>query len=135
MRNMRVYFDEKSLVLSDPDSKSLPDAPDIGIYPKFDRVLIKRDTLEDDIRSRASKLLLPQDVKRGNMSETGTVVAVGPVAGYYKGDELIESIVVGSKVIFATHAGVEVKPKSGAAGGGVYFLIQDNDILAEIRDN
>ena len=104
----------------------------ISIQPKFDRVLIKRDTLSNELRAQQSKIILPESVNKSNLSEKGTVVAVGRSAGLYLDDELIESIEIGARVIFAKHAGVEVRLDNDSKD--VYYLIQDNDILATITE-
>lgn len=98
------------------------------IVPKWDRVLIKRDTMKDELK--ASRILIPESVDKGNLSETGTVLAVGPTAGIWKDDRLIEGLSVGSKVIFARHAGVLVKGYEEEH----LWLIQDTDVHAVIED-
>ncbi|MGH8601520.1 MAG: hypothetical protein ACREXR_01685 [Gammaproteobacteria bacterium] len=101
------------------------------ITPKFDRVLIRRDTIQDSLRARQSSILLPPGAVQANPSERGTVLAVGAGAGLRDKDGvLLESITVGSRVIFAIHSGVIVK--TGNENEESLFLCQDNDILAEI---
>lgn len=92
------------------------------LIPKFDRVLIKRAP----VQAKGSTIILPESVVKANQTERGEVLAVGPTAGVWGKDGVrMEGVVVGEHVVFAKHAGVEVK-----LDGESYFLIQDTDIHA-----
>lgn len=96
------------------------------LQPKFDRVLIERDEMKS-----LGGIILPEDVTRKNQPAAGTVVAIGPTVGYKDEDGVFinDAIKVGSKVIFARHAGVEVEDP---ASQKKFWLIQDLDVLCEI---
>lgn len=96
----------------------------MNIYPKFDRVLIKRETLQE----KTSLIVIPKDIDERNASERGEVIEIGPTVGVYKNGELIETIKVGSKVIFGKHAGVKIEIEDET-----FWIIQDTDILAEYK--
>lgn len=95
------------------------------IVPKFDRVLIKRESFKKD-----SVIFIPDEIARDNAPARGVVVAVGPTAYISDKDgNKVEEIVVGSHVIFARHAGSSIKE-----GDEEYWICQDTDILAELRE-
>lgn len=97
------------------------------IFPKFDRVLVKRESLKD----ASSVIIIPDQVDKQNRSERGEVVAVGPTAGMYDKDmEKVETIKVGAKVIFGKHAGAEIQMDKES-----YWIVQDTDILAEYEND
>ena len=91
------------------------------IIPKFDRVLLKRESLQ----TKGSVIVIPEQIAKANQSERGEVIAVGPTAGVWKDNVKLESIQVGEHVVFGKHAGIEVK-----VDDEVYWLVQDTDIHA-----
>lgn len=100
----------------------------VQIIPKFDRVLIKRETLQE----KSSLIHIPESVDKTNRPERGIVIAVGPTA-YISDSEgkKVEEIEVGVKVIFAKHAGAPIEIDET---DDEYWIVSDTDILAEIRE-
>ena len=96
------------------------------IIPKFDKVLLKREGMQ----AKESLIIIPDKIAKNNASERGVVIAVGPAAGMWEDGVKIEAITVGERVIFARHAGVEVKVDDEA-----YFIVQDMDIHASIMED
>lgn len=95
------------------------------LTPKFDRVLVKRDQLLDK-----SPIIL---VSNREAPSSGEVIAVGPTAGTYRNGELIETVEVGTRIVFGTYAGRDVSSFVGEKEG-TYWLIQDTDVLCVIEE-
>jgi chaperonin GroES len=97
------------------------------LKPKLDRVLIKRETLQE----KASLIHIPEKSDARERPARGTVVALGPTVGYV--DEatgkLERGLAVGMKVIFGRHAGTEIE-----YDGEKFWLITDRDVLCEVAE-
>lgn len=99
--------------------------------PLFGRVIIKRE-----IDTKIGSVLLPEHITKRHARCEGVIVAVGPTVD--------ESIKPGMHVIFGRHSGTWLdgtyslaKNAQGQSGikdndDGVYFLCQDEDLLATI---
>lgn len=94
------------------------------LKPKFDRVLVKRDQLTD------SPIVL---VSNREAPSSGVVIDVGPTAGTYRNGELIETIEVGSRVIFGSYSGRDVSTFVNEKEG-TYWILQDSDVLCLIEE-
>lgn len=97
------------------------------IVPKFDRVLIRRESLQ----KKNSLIVIPEQISKSNQPAKGEVIAVGPTAGVWKDGEKIESVKIGEKVIFARHSGVAIE----LDGEEDFWIVQDNDILVSIIED
>jgi chaperonin GroES len=99
----------------------------IGLKPKFDRVLIRRESLQN----KNSMIQLPAEVESRTKPARGVIVALGPTVGYLDDAtrEIVRDLSVGMRVIFGKHAGVEVE-----YSGESYWLVNDRDILCEINE-
>ena len=86
--------------------------------PLFDKVLIKRDTLEDKLKT---SLIIPESSQKRNAPQTGVIIAIGP-------DTL--QVEVGQKVLFGLHAGSWIKDDED----NELFVCLDVDILAILED-
>lgn len=105
--------------------------------PKFGRVLIKREVREKS----AGGIILP-DAKRHARCE-GIIVALGETAGWTKsfdenGEKFIQAFALGDKVIFGRHSGAWLDSSQNTKGDenddGTYFICQDEDILAVVKE-
>lgn len=95
------------------------------IVPKYDRVLVKREQL-----NKSTLIHIPEAIDKRNAPARGVIVAVGPTAGYKDEDgKIVDDLQVGSTVIFARHAGVEIE-----VGEEKFWVIQDLDVLCEIKE-
>lgn len=103
----------------------------VRLIPKFDTVLIKKDVFT---APKGSIIALPSQVQKDHAPAKGTVIAVGPTCGWYKGETLIESIKVGSKVIYAKFAGTMIKEDENDKDSQEYWLVKDHDILCEVEE-
>lgn len=113
----------------------------VNYQPKFARVLIKREVKEKS----AGGIILP-DAKRHARCE-GIIIALGETAGWTKsfdsdgGEKFTQAFNVGDKVIFGRHSGAWLDSNYKYEGGkpveqddGQYFICQDEDILAVVRE-
>ncbi len=81
--------------------------------PLFDKVLIKRQTLQDTLNTT---LIIPDDAQKRNAPQTGVVLAIG---------EDVEQVCVGDNVLFGQHAGSFIKDEDD----NELFIILDTDVL------
>ena len=81
--------------------------------PLFDKVLIKRETLKDKLKTT---LVIPDTVAQRNAPSTGVILAVGPDT---------EQVEVGQRVIFGIHAGSWLKDDDD----NDVFICLDTDVL------
>lgn len=95
------------------------------LKPKFDRILVKRDQLN------SGPIIL---VNNKDAPSTGVVLAVGPTAGTFRNGELVETIDVGSRVLFGSYAGRDVSTIVGEKEGTLH-LIADTDVLCTIEES
>lgn len=108
---------------------------DLRYQPKFGRVLIKRE-----IKEKVGSIIIP-DAQRHATCE-GIIAALGETAGwvevYQNGEHKpILTMNVGDKVIFGRHSGAWLDATYGDKGAnddGKYFICQDADILAVIKE-
>lgn len=106
----------------------------ISLKPKFDYVVIKREKPQ---RKAESLIALPADVLKDYAPNRGVVVAVGPTTGYVNKDgTVIDSVTVGTRVIFKKFAGAAISatgtPLDRDNEDVEYWVIKDSDILCEI---
>ena len=87
--------------------------------PLFDKVLIKRETLKDKLKTT---LVIPDTVAKRNAPQTGMVLAVGPDT---------EQVEVGQKVLFGLHAGSWIKDDNDEE----IFVCLDVDVLCVLEDS
>ncbi len=96
----------------------------MNIKPLFARVLLERHKVE-----KIGSIQLPESMAKQQARLKCKVLAVGPHAD--------ESIKTGSVVLIGRHAGdwlnTEGKPVSNADDAEL-FIVQDEDILAEVSD-
>lgn len=97
------------------------------LEPLFDRVLIKRESLQ----GKSSSIVIPEAVDRKERPARGTIVALGPTCGRLDDDtrELVEDLQVGMKVIFGRNAGTEIELE-----GEKLWIVADRDILCKIKE-
>jgi len=97
------------------------------LLPKFDRVLIKRESLQE----KASTIVIPESVDKKERPARGVIVAIGPTVGYLDDEtrEVVPDLTPGMKVIFGRNAGTEIEHD-----GDKYWVVADRDILAEIAE-
>lgn len=91
------------------------------ITPKFDRILVKRDSLVKE----GSLIVLPSNK---DAPASGIVLAVGPTAGTYRNGELVETVDVGAHIVFARHSGTDLSSFVDEKEGTLW-LITDVDVL------
>lgn len=103
----------------------------IKLTPKFDTVLIRRDTFS---LPKGSLIALPTQVEKDYAPARGTVIAVGKTCGVYQKGKLLEGITVGKKVIFAKYAGTMIKEDERNKESAEFWLVKDHDILCEIEE-
>lgn len=109
---------------------------ELRYQPKFGRVVIKREVQE---KSKGGIIML--DAKRVANCE-GVIAALGETAGWvevYEDGERIpkQTMNIGDKVIFGRHSGAWLDATYGDKGvndDGQYFICQDADILAVIKE-
>ena len=97
------------------------------LVPKFDRVLLKRETLQQ----KAGTIFIPESAEKKERPARGVIVALGPTCGYLDDAtrEVVQDLTIGMKVIFAKNAGTEIEH-----GGEHYWLVADKDVLCEIAE-
>lgn len=97
------------------------------LRPKLDRVLVKRETLQE----KASLIHIPEKVDSRERPARGVIVALGPTVGYVDEDtkELRRGLEIGEKVIFGRNAGTEIDYE-----GEKYWLITDRDVLCGVAE-
>lgn len=108
----------------------------IKYQPKFGRVLIKRE-----VQEKIGSIILV-DAKRHATCE-GVIAALGETAGWvevYQDGTLtpLKTMNVGDKVIFGRHSGMWLDATYGDKGAnddGQFFICQDADILAVIKED
>ena len=86
--------------------------------PLFDKVLIKRETLEDKLKST---LIIPDTAARRNAPQTGIILAIGPDT---------EQVEVGQRVLFGLHAGSFIPD----GDKDDVFVCLDVDVLCVLED-
>lgn len=89
------------------------------IKPLGDRVVIK--SLESEETTKSGIVLTGSAKEKPQMAE---VIAVGP-GGMVDGKEVVMTVKVGDKVLYAKYAGTEVK-----VDGEEYIIVRHNDLLA-----
>lgn len=96
------------------------------LKPKFDRVIIRRESLQE----KATKIIIPEDADKRERPARGVVVALGPTVGYLDDEtkKIIRDLEVGTRVIFGRHAGTELD-----MDGEKFWIVTDRDILCEIE--
>ncbi len=99
----------------------------VKISPKLDRVLVKRETLQE----KASLIHIPEKADARERPARGVIVALGPTVGYVDEDtkELRRGLEIGEKVIFGRNAGTEIDYE-----GEKYWLITDRDVLCGVAE-
>ncbi len=97
------------------------------LEPLFDRVLIKRESLQE----KASAIVIPESVDKKERPARGTIVALGPTCGRLDDEtrELVEDLQVGMKVIFGRNAGTEIE-----VGADKLWIVKDTDILCKFKE-
>ncbi len=91
--------------------------------PLFDKVLIKRETLEEKLKTT---LIIPDTAKKRNAPQTGVVIAVGPLV--HKDIDYF-TVKVGDRVLFGQHAGSWIEDDETEV-----FICLDSDILCVLED-
>ena len=86
--------------------------------PLFDKVLIKRETLEDKLKTT---LIIPDQAAKRNAPATGVVLAIGPD---------VEQVEVGQRVLFGLHAGSWIKDDDE----NDVFVCLDVDVLCVMEE-
>lgn len=105
-------------------------------FPKFGRVLIKREVKE----KTTGGIILPETSKKRIASCDGIIIALGETAGWTEtyNDEgeriVIQTLSVGDKVVFGRHAGAWLDMTDEAKDDGTLYICQDQDILAVIKE-
>lgn len=104
--------------------------------PLFGRVIIEREVTE-----KKGSVLIPEHLRRKHARCEGKIVAKGPAAD--------ETISIGDHVIFGRHSGTwldatysaaSIQTQQGLRAGlqenddGKYFLCQDEDLLAIVKE-
>ena len=92
------------------------------IRPLGDRVVIK--SLESEETTKSGIVLTGSAKEKPQMAE---VIAVGP-GGMVDGKEVVMTVKVGDKVLYAKYAGTEVK-----VDGEEYIIVRHNDLLAIVE--
>ncbi|NLT98090.1 MAG: co-chaperone GroES [Christensenellaceae bacterium] len=92
------------------------------IRPLGDRVVIK--SLESEETTKSGIVLTGSAKEKPQMAE---VIAVGP-GGMVDGKEVVMSVKVGDKVLYAKYAGTEVK-----VDGEEYIILRHSDLLAVVE--
>ncbi|MGI5919314.1 MAG: co-chaperone GroES [Christensenellales bacterium] len=92
------------------------------IKPLGDRVVIK--SLESEETTKSGIVLTGSAKEKPQMAE---VIAVGP-GGMVDGKEVVMTVKVGDKVLYAKYAGTEVK-----VDGEEYIIVRHNDLLAIVE--
>ena len=92
------------------------------IKPLGDRVVIK--SLESEETTKSGIVLTGSAKEKPQMAE---VIAVGP-GGMVDGKEVVMSVKVGDKVLYAKYAGTEVK-----VDGEEYIILRHSDLLAVVE--
>jgi chaperonin GroES len=98
------------------------------LVPKFDRVLVKRESLQQ----QASTIVIPEAVDKTERPARGVIIALGPTVGYLDDEtrEIVRDLEVGMRVIFGKHAGTELE-----VDGDKFWVVADKDILCSIEDD
>lgn len=95
------------------------------IQPLHDRVIIER---VESVNKTSGGVLLPDNAKE--KPAEGIVIAVGPgITAEVTGAKKPLDVKEGDRVIFAKHAGVEIKLE-----GKVYLVLKEIEIHAILRD-
>lgn len=107
-------------------------AGSIKYQPKFGRVLIERE-----VQKKSSLIIVP-NAKTYAKCE-GVIVALGETAGITEipGDDPVQTLKIGDKVIFGRHAGAWLDASytdKGEQDDGTLFICQDQDILCVIKE-
>lgn len=92
------------------------------IKPLGDRVVIK--SLESEETTKSGIVLTGSAKEKPQMAQ---VIAVGP-GGMVDGKEVVMTVKVGDKVLYAKYAGTEVK-----VDGEEYIIVRHNDLLAIVE--
>ena len=92
------------------------------IRPLGDRVVIK--SLESEETTKSGIVLTGSAKEKPQMAE---VIAVGP-GGMVDGKEVVMTVKVGDKVLYAKYAGTEVK-----VDGEEYIILRHSDLLAVVE--
>jgi|ERR1044072_9936985 co-chaperonin GroES (HSP10) len=105
---------------------------EVKYKPKFGRVLIRRK-----VEEKIGGIILP-NAKRHAKCE-GEILALGETAGLTEipGQDVIQTLKIGDKVIFGLHAGVWLDGTysvDGQSDNATLFMCQDQDILAVIEE-
>jgi|TARA_R110002020_G_scaffold84472_4_gene209231 co-chaperonin GroES (HSP10) len=95
----------------------------VQLEPKFARVLVKRQSLKETLKT---SLEIPEEYERRNAPNRGTVIAVGETC-----EDFITAL-MGKTIIFGRHAGDWIDGDEEDTG---LYILQEEDILAEIRDD
>jgi len=93
------------------------------LKPLFDRIVVKRN---DAPTTTASGLTIPASAQ--GKSSDGQVIAVGPGRVLDNGQIHPMSVAVGDKVMFAKHAGLEVK-----VGEEDFLVLTEPEILGILK--
>lgn len=93
------------------------------LRPLNDRVVVRRGEAE---RQSAGGIVLPDTASK--KPERGAVVAVGPGALDERGRRHTPTVVAGDDVLFAPHAGTEIR-----LGGETLVILRESEILAVVE--
>ena len=96
----------------------------VGVAPLGDRVLIRPITAEENQKTTAFGLIIPDTIEK-EKSDRGVVVAVGKGKRNDKGEHTKMDISVGDKVLYTKpwHDPVKIN-------GVEHYLISENEVLA-----
>lgn len=103
--------------------KVVPVSPKQPIQPLSDRVLVRREDVEE--KKSASGIILPDSAQK-EKSKIGTVLAVGPGRITDSGETVAMSVSIGDRVVFNSGWDNEVSMGDDSE----YFLVRESDILA-----
>lgn len=111
-----------------------------SIKPKFGRVLIKREIVEQT----KGGIILTKDTAKRHATCEGVIVGLGETAGWtetFNNDNeriSVQTLKIGDKVIFGRHSGAWIDGTytgDKANDDGSLFICQDADILAVIKED
>jgi co-chaperonin GroES (HSP10) len=106
------------------DSTQTVETPEALPRPLFNKVLI---SLDAEVEERRGSIIVPSTVQKNEVGQTGAIIAVGPGLWNDMAPAPARkpmSVVVGMKVLFNRHAGIDLRLKDG----GNYKLIYETDI-------
>lgn len=104
-----------------------PVNPIANCKPRGDRVLVRRDTIENMTKGG---ILLTESYTEGQKKNFGTVVRVGPGNRGPDGDRIPIDLQVNDRVLLTGYSGMDITDPANPTTQDEYVILREDDILA-----